>query len=138
MIIVAKVFGMSWKKAISSGLMLAVAFQGVSLVSGLMFGTICPVGTSMAATVGRAFPITDGGWAPLSAVTWTWGYAFLMFPIQIAINLIMLAIKKTDTLNVDMWNVWGKAFVGYLTTAITGKLIFGIIIAIIQVIMELI
>ena len=138
MMLVGLVFGMKWKDAFSTGLMLAVAFKGVSLVTGLMYDTICPVGMSMAESVGRSFPIADGGWAPLSAVTWTWKYAFLMFPIQIAVNLIMLALKKTNTLNVDMWNVWGKAFVGYLTTTITGKLYLGIIVAILMIVMELI
>ena len=38
----------------------------------------------------------------------------------------------------DRWNVWGKAFVGYLTVAITGKLYFGIIVACIMIVMELI
>lgn len=138
MVIVGKAFGMKWKDAFSSGLLLAVAFKAVGLVTGFMSDAISPVGKSMAETIGKSFPIVDGGWAPLSSITWTWKYAFLMFPIQIGINLLMLVFKKTNTLNIDMWNVWGKAFVGYLTVAITGKLYFGIIVACIMIVMELI
>ena len=138
MMIVGKVFGMKWKEAFSSGLLLAVAFKAVGLATGFMSDMICPVGKSMAETVGRSFPIVDGGWAPLSSITWTWKYAFLMFPIQIGVNLLMLAFKKTKTLNIDMWNVWGKAFIGYLTVAATGKLYLDILMAIVMIVMELI
>lgn len=138
MMIVGKAFGMKWKEAFSSGLLLAVAFKAVGLVTGYMSDMICPVGKSMAETVGRSFPIVDGGWAPLSSITWSWKYAFLMFPIQIGVNLLMLALKKTKTLNIDMWNVWGKAFIGYLTVAATGKLYLGILMAIVMIVMELI
>ena len=33
-----------------------------------------------------------------------------MFPLMIVINIIMLVIKKTNTFNADLWNVWGKIF----------------------------
>lgn len=138
MILLGKAFKMKWGDAISSGLMLGVAFAAVSLVSGYMGDIICPLAKDMANTVGKEFTIVDGGWSVLASVTWTWKYAFIMFPIQIAVNMIMLALKKTDTLNVDLWNVWGKAFIAYLTIQVTGQFWCGIVIAILQMVLELI
>lgn len=138
MILLGKAFKMKWGDAISSGLMLGVAFAAVSLVSGYMGDIICPLAKDMASTVGKEFTIVDGGWSVLASVTWTWKYAFIMFPIQIAVNMIMLALKKTDTLNVDLWNVWGKAFIAYLTIQVTGQFWCGIVIAILQMVLELI
>lgn len=138
MVIVGKIFRMKWKDAISSGILLAVAFSAVSLVVGFMCDAIGPAGKAMAEVVGKEFSVVDGGWAPLSSITWSWKYAFLMFPLQIGINFIMLLIKKTNTLNIDMWNVWGKAFIAYLTVAITGSLALGLVTSAIMVVMELI
>lgn len=138
MIIIGKIFKMKWGDAISSGLLIGVAFAAVSLISGYMGDIICPLAKDMAGTVGKEFTIVDGGWSVLASVTWTWKYAFIMFPIQIAVNLIMIVMKKTDTLNVDMWNVWGKAFVAYLTIQVTGQFWCGIVIAILQMVLELI
>lgn len=137
MILVGKIFGMKWKDAFSSGLLLGIAFKAVGLVTGFMGDAICPVGKAMAETVGKEFPVVDGGWAPIASITWSWKYAFIMFPIQIVLNLILLAVKGTDTLNIDMWNVWGKAFVAYLTVAVTGKFYLGIIVACLMIVMEL-
>lgn len=138
MILLGKLFKMKWGEAISSGLLLGVAFAAVGLVSGYMGDIICPLAKDMAQTVGKEFTIVDGGWSVLASVTWTWKYAFLMFPLQILVNFIMLMTKKTDTLNVDLWNVWGKAFVAYLTIQVTGQFWCGIVIAILQMVMELI
>lgn len=138
MMLIGKLFKMSWKSAISSGILLAVAFQAVGLVSGFMGDIITPVAKGMAETIGKEFTVVDGGWAPLASITWSWKYAFLFFPIQIGVNFIMIAIKKTDTLNIDLWNVWGKAFIAYLTYAISGNLIFGILVSILMMVLELI
>lgn len=138
MIVVGKIFKMKWKDAISSGIMLAVAFSAVSLVIGFMSDAIGPAGKAMAETIGKEFSVVDGGWATLASVTWSWKYAFLMFPFQIAINFVMLLIKKTNTLNIDMWNVWGKAFVAYLTVAVTGSFALGLVISAVMIVMELV
>lgn len=138
MILLGKLFKMKWGEAISSGLLLGVAFAAVSLVSGYMGDIICPLAKDMAGTVGKEFTIVDGGWSVLASVTWTWKFAFIMFPIQILVNFILLMSRKTDTLNVDLWNVWGKAFVAYLTIQITGQFWCGIVIAVVQMVMELI
>lgn len=138
MMLLGLLFKMKAKDAISSGLLLGVAFTAVSLVSGYMGDIVCPLAKDMASTVGKEFTIVDGGWSVLASVTWTWKYAFIMFPIQILVNFIMLAFKKTDTLNVDLWNVWGKAFVAYLTIQVTGRFWCGLVVAILQMVLELI
>ena len=40
-------------------------------------------------------------------------------------------------LNVDMWNVWGKALTAYLVFYVTGQLWAGFVVAIVQVVLEL-
>ena len=36
----------------------------------------------------------------------------------------MLVIKKTNTFNADLWNVWGKIFTAVGVVAITGSVVY--------------
>ncbi|MDY3006362.1 PTS transporter subunit IIC [Anaerococcus porci] len=137
MIIIGLIFKMPKKRAIISGITLGVAFTGMSLVLDFMFGTISPVAQALVERTGIQLNSVDVGWTPMSAIAWAWPYALLMFPIQIVINLVLIGFKWTDTLNVDMWNVWGKIFTATMVNAISGSLIFGFLAAVIQIVIEL-
>ena len=102
MIIMGIIVGMKVLDAISSGLTLGVAFTGMSMLTSYMSGIIQPVGEAMLNRVGIDLPILDGGWTTMAAISWSWPYAVLMFPLMIVINIIMLTLNKTDTFNADL------------------------------------
>ena len=60
-----------------------------------------------------------------------------MFPVQIAINLVMLAFNWTRCLNVDMWNVWGKIFMAALVSDMTGNVWAAWLLAGVWIVLEL-
>ena len=66
------------------------------------------LGIGLAAPTGISLPGTDVGWPALSAIAWAWPLGILCFPLLIVINLVMLAFKWTNVLNVDLWNAWTK------------------------------
>jgi Phosphotransferase system, galactitol-specific IIC component len=138
MIILGLCMGMKPKKAIIAGITLGIAFTGMNVVLGFMFDAISPAAKALVERTGLELTAIDVGWSPIAAIAWAWPYALLLFPIQIAINLIMLALKWTNCLNVDLWNVWGKIFVAAMVTSLTGSLAFGLIAAGIQIVFELI
>lgn len=111
-IIAGLIVGMKLKDAISAGITLGVAFTGMSMLIGFMSDAIGPAAKAMLTHTGINLPIVDGGWTTLSAIAWSWPYAFLMFPLMIGLNILMLIINKTKTFNADLWNVWGKIFTG--------------------------
>ena len=57
--------------------------------------------------------------------------------MTIGVNFVMLILNLTKTLNVDMWNVWGKALTAYLVYYVSGSLVAGFITAAIQVVLKL-
>lgn len=138
MIILGLCMGMKLKKAIIAGLTLGIAFTGMNVVLGFMFDAISPAAKALVDRTGLALTAIDVGWSPVAAIAWAWPYALLLFPIQIGINLIMLAMKWTNCLNVDLWNVWGKIFVASMVAGLTGSLGLGLIAAGIQIVFELI
>lgn len=130
-------FGIGVRKAFSAGLLLGVAFAGMNVILGFMFNSISPAAQAFVQNTGIQLTAIDLGWTPTAAIAWAWPYAFLMFPVQIAINLVMLALNWTKTLNVDMWNVWNKVLTGVLVAGISGSVPLAFLFCAIQVVWEL-
>jgi len=126
-IIAGLIVRMKVKDAVSSGITLGVAFSGMSMLINYMTGVITPAATAMLKSTGIDLPI----------ISWSWPYAFLMFPLLIVINIIMLVLNKTDTFNADLWNVWGKIFTAVAVYYITGNVIAAFAVAAIQIVFEL-
>lgn len=124
-------------RALSAAITLGVAFAGVGLVIGYMVGGIAPAGQALINATGIKLTALDFGWTAGAAITWAWKFAVLMFPVQIAINLVMLAFNWTRCLNVDMWNVWGKIFMAALVSDMTGNVWAAWILAGVWIVLEL-
>lgn len=129
--------GMKPGKAFMSAITLGIAFTGMSMVIGFMGNAVGPASEALATNTGINLPALDMGWTSAAAITWSWSYAFIFFAVTIGVNFVMLVLNWTKTLNVDMWNVWGKALTAYLVYFVTGSLVAGFITAIVQVVLEL-
>lgn len=137
MFLIGLLFRVGVRKSFSAALTLGVAFAGMSLIIGYMLNSIGPASQAFVKSTGITLNYIDLGWTPVAAIAWAWPYAFLMFPVQIVINLVMLAFNWTQTLNVDMWNVWNKVLTGVLVAGISGSVALAFVFAAIQVVWEL-
>ena len=137
MFILGLVAGLKVKKSLVAALNLGVAFTGMTLVVNYMQSIITPAGKAMSKALHVTLNATDLGWTGTAAITWTSKIAFVFFPILLIVNFIMLAFKLTKTLNVDMWNVWNKIFTYILVYFMTGNMVFGFIVSILQIVLEL-
>ncbi len=136
-IIAGLIVRMRVKDAISSGVILGVAFSGMTMLISYMTGAITPAAEQMVKTIGVNLPITDGGWTTMSTISWSWPYAFLMFPVVIGINIALILLKQTNTFNADLWNVWGKIFTAVAVYYITNSVALAFVIGAIQTVFEL-
>jgi PTS system galactitol-specific IIC component len=109
----------------------------MSMVIGFMSNAVSPASEALAKNTGINLPALDLGWTGAASITWSWSYAFVFFAVVLGVNFVMLLLNWTKTLNVDMWNVWGKALTAYLVYFISGSLLAGFATAIAQVILEL-
>lgn len=128
---------MPLKKAFQSALTLGIAFTGMNMVIGFMSDAVTPATGALAENTGITLPAIDLGWTAAASITWSWVYAFAFFAVQIVINIVMLTFNFTKTLNVDMWNVWGKALTAYIVYFVSGYLWAGFLAAAVQIILEL-
>lgn len=134
--ILGLIVGMKVRRAFMSAITLGVAFTGMNLVIGFISSAVQPASEALAVNTGITLPALDLGWTAAASLAWAWVYIFLLFAIQIVLNIIMLSLNWTKTLNVDMWNVWGKGLTAYLVYYVSGHLWAGFVAAIIQMILE--
>lgn len=137
MLIIALLARMKFSEAFSASLTLGIAFVGMNLVINFMMEHIGGAAEQLAINTGVNLTAVDGGWPAMAAISWAWPFAFLMFIVQIGINIIMLVTNTTKTLNVDMWNVWAKIFTAVMVAYISGSTLMGFVVASIQIIVEL-
>lgn len=125
-LVVALVIRMRVGSALLSALKLGVGFAGIFIAFGFFVQQIAPAVTSMVHTRGLDFPVLDVGWPPLAAITWASPVAPLTIVMVLALNLAMLALNLTRTINIDIWNYWHFALVGALVQAVSGSLLLGL------------
>ncbi|WP_080848286.1 PTS galactitol transporter subunit IIC [Cytobacillus gottheilii] len=132
------IFRMKVSRALSAGLTLGVALVGISLVVDFMITNVGTASKEFVENTGIELGALDMGWPPALGLAWTWEFAFLMFPIQIIVNIIMLAFRWTSCVNVDMWNVGNKVCTAFLVSYVSGHAWLGLLFATLQAVLELI
>ncbi|NVF12181.1 PTS galactitol transporter subunit IIC [Anaerococcus sp. AGMB00486] len=137
MFVIGLIMKMKVKDAFKAGLTIGIAFTGMSLLIDYMGSTMGGAAKAMSQNTGISLPAVDIGWPGAASITWAWPLAFLVFPLQIFINIIMLVTKQTKTLNVDLWNVWNKIFSAILVSYFTNNVILGFVAASILIFLEL-
>lgn len=124
--IFAVALGTKVGRAFRSAVVIGVAFVGINLVIGLMWESLSGVSQAMSESIQRPLDIIDVGWPSAAAIAFGSTVGLWVIPIALAVNVIMLALRLTKTLNIDVWNYWHFAFAGSLVVAATGNLWLGI------------
>lgn len=127
--IVALVFGLKIGKAFKAGLTIGIGFIGLNLAIGLIWTYVTPAAEVLLGRFGLNLSFVDGGWMTGSAIGFASPVGTFIIPFALLVNIIMLVLKQTKTLNVDIWNFWHYCFYGAIAYTITGSLIWGYVMA---------
>lgn len=125
-LVVALAIRLKVADALTSALRLGVGFAGIFVAFDFFVQQIAPAVTALVTTRGLEFPVLDVGWPPLAAITWASAVAPLTIVMVPALNLALLALNVTRTVNIDIWNYWHFALVGALVQASSGSLLLGL------------
>lgn len=102
--ILGKGFGLKFGKAVKSGIIVGVGFAGLKLVISFLTSNLGPVVDAMVKRFGLHFNTLDVGFAMTGAVGWSSPIVPFMVLAILGINILLLVIKRTNTLSVDLWN----------------------------------
>lgn len=125
--IISICIGVKAGKAIRSGLMIGVGFVGLSLIVDMMNAELGPAASAMSEKFGLSLSVVDIGWPGASPMTWASNIATVAIPVAILVNIVMLLLKLTKTVNIDIWNIWHMTFTGAIAYAVTGNFWIGIL-----------
>lgn len=125
--LISIIIGVKVGKAIRSGLMVGVGFVGLGLIVDLMNAELGPAASAMSERFGLSLSVVDIGWPGASPMTWASNIATVAIPVAIGVNLLMLLLKMTKTVNIDIWNIWHMTFTGAIAYAVTGNFWIGIL-----------
>lgn len=124
--IIGMIFGLKISRAFKSGLTLGIGFAGIKLILDFMTTNVGPAAKAMVDRTGVQLDALDVGWGSIAAVTWASPIiAILIFAILI-VNVIMLILKRTQTLDVDIWNYHHMAIVGVMVYFVTKNVSLGV------------
>lgn len=124
--IFAVVLGTKVGRAFRSAVIIGVAFIGINLVIGLLWGALTGVSQAIVSNTGITRDIVDVGWPSAAAIAFGSDVGLWVIPVALLVNVVLLVVRATKTLNVDIWNFWHFAFAGSLVYAATGDLALGI------------
>ncbi|WP_213818244.1 PTS transporter subunit IIC [Garciella nitratireducens] len=126
------ILGVKPAKAFRSGIFIGLGLNGlVSILNPYFLDLMGEAISQMVTENGIQLPYVDTGWALLAALAYSTTVGAIIIPVGILVNVIMLALKLTDTLDLDLWNFWHWAFVGSMVLYATNSLVLGILSAIV-------
>ena len=129
------ILGAGFGKSLRDGLTVGVGFIGLGLVINSLLGTtLSPAVQEMVNRFGLSLTVVDVGWPAAAAIAMGSTVGLIIIPLGLVVNIVMLLTNTTQTVDVDIWDYWHFAFTGALVSIVTNSYVFGIIAAILNMI----
>lgn len=114
-------------KSLRAGITIGIGFVGIGLVISLLTENLGAAATAMAENFNLGLNVVDLGWPGTAPMAWASDLGLIAIPVAIAVNIIMLLLKMTKVVNVDIWNIWHMAFTGAIIQVATNNFYLGIL-----------
>ncbi|MDY1543702.1 PTS galactitol transporter subunit IIC [Lactiplantibacillus pentosus] len=129
--IVGLIFRVKPGKALTSGITVGIGMIGINLVINLLTTSVGPAAQAMVKRFGFHLTIIDAGWPAVSAGTWAQPISAIMIPIILVVNVGLILLNLTKTLDIDIWNYWHMIAAAATAYVVTKNWWFAIICGII-------
>lgn len=128
--IISVAVGVKITKALEGGIRLAVSITAIGAIMGILTGGFADALQAFVERTGIQLSITDVGWAPLATITWGSPYTLYFLLVMIIVNIVMLFLNKTNTLDVDIFDIWHLAITGLFAMYMGANLVVTTILVI--------
>ena len=130
--------GIKFGKALKSGLLVGVGFVGLSVVTALLTSSLGTPLKDVTEIYNLQLGIFDMGWPAAASVAYNTTVGAFIIPVCLGINILLLLVKATNTINIDLWNYWHYAFIGAVVYFATENIWWGFFAAVICFIITLV
>lgn len=121
--ILALIFGVKIGKAFKAGMLVGIGFVGINLVIGLLLNSLGPAAESMVKRFGMSLTVVDPGWPVGSTIGWGSPIVPIVVFGALIINVVLLVLNLTKTVNIDIFNYWHFLLTGGVIYAVTNNVI---------------
>lgn len=121
MCIIGLIFGLKPSKAIKAGVTVGIGLIGVSIVSTLTADSLSPVINEMVKVLNLNLTAIDVGGSPAAAVGFGSLLGAALIIVILITNIVLVALKLTKTVNVDIYNFWYFAITAGFVQLLTGS-----------------
>lgn len=104
--------GIKFSKALKSGLYVGVGFVGLGVITGLLTSSLGPALSKVVEIYGLELNVFDMGWPAAASVAYNTTVGAFIIPVCLGVNLLLILLGCTRTVNIDLWNYWHFAFIG--------------------------
>lgn len=106
-------------KTLKNSIFVFIGFMGVSILLTIFVNFFEPIINTIIINSPKKFEVLDVGWLVSEKVTLTSPIIFHIIIAVALLNLIMILLRLTRTINIDFWNYWSFLLVGSIIFAIT-------------------
>ena len=130
--------GIKLGKALKSGLLVGVGFVGLSVVTALLTSSMGAPLKTFTEIYDLDLGIFDMGWPAAASVAYNTTVGAFIIPVCLGINILLLLVKATNTINIDLWNYWHFAFIGAVVFYATDSIWYGFFAAVVCFVITLV
>ena len=130
--------GIKFSKALKSGLYVGVGFVGLSVITALLTSSLGPALSDVVRIYGLELKVFDMGWPAAASVAYNTLVGSFIIPVCLGVNLVLLLLGCTRTVNIDLWNYWHFAFIGAVVYFMTQSVAWGFFAAIVCYVITLV
>jgi len=130
--------GIKFSKALKSGLYVGVGFVGLGVITGLLTSSLGPALNKVVEIYGLELSVFDMGWPAAASVAYNTSVGAFIIPVCLGVNLLLLILGCTRTVNIDLWNYWHFAFIGAVIFFLTESIAWGFFAAIVCYVITLV
>ena len=123
--LVGLVFRVKPGQAFANALRAGIGYFGLIVMLSVASASFVPLAGAFAAKTGLALSIPDVGVGLHFPIAFALPAAAFMIPLGMLVNVAMLAIKATKTVDIDVWNFWTWMFSWACVQGLTGSAFFG-------------
>lgn len=132
LILIGIVLRQGFLKSIKSGITVGVGFIGLNLAISLITSTLEPAVNLIVERFGFTLTVIDVGSGAAGAIAFGSVVGATIIPAVFLLNIILLAVGLTKTMNIDIFNYGHYAFTGAIVHLITGNYWLGLGTALLQ------
>lgn len=128
-LVIMKLLKRPLSECISSAMKVGIGFIALTMTINFMLDKMEPAIKGLAENTGSALNAIDVGGAATAVMGFGSDLGALIIPLCFGINIVLLLLKITDCINVDVFNLHQNASMGAIVAAYSGSLLYGILTA---------